>query len=65
MTIMYSVFWDMVKPLITDKGSKSNPNSTLLDDSKIINDPSDVCCLLSDYFVNVTKDIGIQGVSVY
>ena len=54
------VFWDMVKPLISDKGSKSNTNITLLDDSKIINDPSVVCCLLNDYFVNVTKDIGIQ-----
>ena len=50
----------MVKPLISDKGSKSNTNITLLDDSKIINDPSDVCCLLNGYFVNVTKDIGIQ-----
>ena len=50
----------MVKPLISDKGSKSNTNITLLDDSKIFNDPSDVCCLLNDYFVNVTKDIGIQ-----
>ena len=55
-----TVFWDMVKPLISDKGSKSYTNITLLDDSKIINDPSDVCCLLNDYFVNVTKDIGIQ-----
>ena len=35
-----------------------------MDDSKIINDPSDVCCLLKDDFVNVTKDIGIQDAIV-
>ena len=30
----------------------------------MINDPSDVCCLLNDYFVNDTKDIGIQDAIV-
>ena len=60
-----TVFWDMVKPLISDKGSKSNTNITLLDDSKIIiNDPSDVCCLLNDYFFYSTKDIGIEDAIV-
>ena len=54
-----TVFWDMMKPLISDKGSKSNTNITLLDDSKIINDPKDVCCMFNQYFVNVTRGIGV------
>ena len=55
-----TVFWDMMKPLISDKGSKSNTNITLIDDSKIINDPKDVCCMFNQYFVNVTRGIGVH-----
>ena len=54
-----NVFWDMMKPLISDKRSKSNTNITLIDYSKIINDPEDVCCILNQYFDNVTRGIGI------
>ena len=54
-----TVFCDMVKPLISDKGSKTNTNITLIDDSKMINDPKDVCCILNQYFVNITRGIGI------
>ena len=31
----------------------------MIDDSKIINDPKDVCCILNQYFVNVTRGIDI------
>ena len=55
-----TVFWDMMKPLISDKGSKSNTNITLIDDSKIINDSKDVCCMFNQYFVNVTRGIGVH-----
>ena len=55
-----NVFWDMMTLLISDKGSKSNTNITLIDDSKIINDAKDVCCILNQYFVNVTRGIGID-----
>ena len=37
-----TVLWDMMKPLISDKASKINSNITLIDDSKIINDPKNV-----------------------
>ena len=55
-----TVFWDMMKPLISDNGSKSNTNITLIDDSKIINDPKDVCCIFIWYFVNITRGICIH-----
>ena len=41
------------------KNINSNTNITLIDDSKIINDPKDVCCILNQYFVNVTRSISM------
>ena len=51
-------FWQNMKPLISNNIREENNDIVLLNDNVIVNDQRDVCNLLNDYFVNVTKDIG-------
>ena len=59
-----TVFWIMMKPLISTKGSKSNSNITLIDDSKIINGSQRcfVACIIS--ILLMLRGIGVHDPSI-
>ena len=52
----------MMKPLISDRGSKrhTNNNINVIDDSKNINDSKDICSILNQCFVHVTRGISVH-----
>ena len=51
-------FWKTVKPLISDK-TKGSDEITLLENDSIVNDKMLVADILNNYYVNVTRDIGV------
>ena len=52
------LFWDTVKPLISDKAKNNNTNISLLEENNIVNQSIDVANIFNEYYVNVTKEIG-------
>lgn len=50
-------FWSTFKPYLSSKGNDCNL-VTLKKDGKIINDPQAVCNVFSEYYQNMTNDIG-------
>ena len=51
-------FWDTVKPIISDKCKSSGVTVTLMEESKVINDPIMVGNTFNKYYVDITKAIG-------
>ena len=52
------VFWNTMKPFITDKGRAQQNCITLEINNKIVNDPNTVAEEFNNYFCNVASEIG-------
>ena len=52
-------FWKIVKPIFTNKGSKSS-KIILVENEEILSDTAKISEIMNDYFVNVTKDLDIS-----
>ena len=50
-------FWDLIKPFLTDKGSKKNDNIILHEADKIVIKPEEVCTIFNELFCNVASEI--------
>ncbi len=52
------VFWQTVKPFLTNKGAHGNDTITLNENGKMIHDQSQVANIMNDFFTNVADHIG-------
>ena len=51
-------FWDIMKPLISNKCINKNDNLIIETNGIIVTQPDDVAASFNDYFINMAKDIG-------
>ena len=51
-------FWDIMKPLISNKCINTNDNLIIETNGIIVTQPDDVAAYFNDYFINMAKDIG-------
>ena len=52
-------FWNYCKPYFTNKGICNDGRIILVENNKILNKDSDISEIFNNYFVNITKDLGI------
>ena len=52
-------FWNYCKPYFTNKGICNDDRIILVENDKILNKDSDISETFNNYFVNITKDLGI------
>ena len=52
-------FWNYCKPCFTNKGICSDDGIILVENDKILNKDSNISETFNNYFVNITKDLGI------
>ena len=52
-------FWNYCKPYFTNKGICNDDRIILVENDKILNKDSDISGSFNNYFVNITKDLGI------
>ena len=52
-------FWNYCKPYFTNKGICNDDRIVLVEKDKILNKDSDISETFNNYFVNITKDLGI------
>ena len=52
-------FWNYCKPYFTNKGICNDDRIILVENDKILNRDSDISETFNNYFVNITKDLGI------
>ena len=52
-------FWNYCKPYFTNKGICNDDRIILVENNKILNKDSDISKTFNNYFVNITKDLGI------
>ena len=52
-------FWNYCKPYFTNKGICSDDGIILVENDKILNKDSNISETFNNYFVNITKDLGI------
>ena len=52
-------FWNTVKPMMSSKSSGGDTDITIFENGKVITKPQQVGNVLNDYYVNVTKSIGM------
>ena len=55
--ISTKMFWDSVKPFLSDKGFHGNENYTLLENSKLIEDHREISEIFNDHYINVIENI--------
>ena len=52
-------FWNYCKPYFTNKGICNDDRIILVENDKILDKDSDISETFNNYFVNITKDLGI------
>ena len=52
-------FWNYCKPYFTNKGICNDDRIKLVENDKILGKDSDISETFHNYFVNITKDLGI------
>ena len=55
------MFWKTVKPLFSNKGSKST-KIILVENDEIVSDDKKTAEIMNEYFVNITKDLDIPEI---
>ena len=53
-------FWKCIKPLISNKNKSKNNDIILKEGENVINNATEVCTLMNEYYVNITQCIGID-----
>ena len=51
-------FWANLKPFMSNKCAEKTQHTVLLENGSIVNNQTDVCNILNDYYIDVTKTIG-------
>jgi len=51
------IFWDTVKPYFSSKSGSSGQSISLLQDSKVVSEATQVSNIFNDYFVNIACDL--------
>ena len=51
-------FWANLKPYMSNKCAEKTQHTVLLENGSIVNNQTDVCNILNDYYIDVTKTIG-------
>ena len=54
-------FWKCIKPLISNKNKSKNNDIILKEGENVINNATEVCTLMNEYYVNITQCIGIDN----
>ena len=49
-------FWDLVKPLLSNKGVLAGTDISLVKDDKIVTDDNDLCEISNDYCINIVEN---------
>ena len=50
-------FWNVVKPLVSNKGNLQSRDISLFEGNKIITDSTHICNIFNEHFVNVAQDL--------
>ena len=54
-------FWPTIKPFLSSKTFKNSADIILMENSSLVSDQAEVCNILNDVYINITKEIGINN----